>query len=211
MSKSIKKDKITGVNMNYNNLGTEKLETERLILRKFKIEDAEGMYKNWATDKECNKYLSWDLHKNIDETKKVIQSWIDEYKNGSYNWIVEIKNTHEVIGSITAVHFRKKHSNCELGYCYGSKYWNKGYGTEALKEIIRFFLEDVGLYLVEAHHISGNPASGRIMEKAGMHKDAILKKRRINKQTNKLDDLIIYSINKNELNNYKNNLTKREK
>ena len=51
-----------------NDLGTITLETERLILRKFKIEDAEAMYNNWATDPECNKYLSWDLHKNIEET-----------------------------------------------------------------------------------------------------------------------------------------------
>ncbi len=53
-----------------NDLGTITLETERLILRKFKLEDAENVYNSWATDPLSNRYLEWNLHKNIDETKK---------------------------------------------------------------------------------------------------------------------------------------------
>lgn len=181
-----------------NDLGTITLETERLVLRKFKIEDSKDVYNNWATDSLCNRYLSWDLHKNIDETKNIIQKWIDEYDKGSYNWIVELKESKEVIGAISAVHIYKKDLNCEIGYCYGSKYWGKGYATEALRRVIDFFLNDCNLYLVEARHISGNPASGRVMEKAGMKKDAVLKNRRINKYTQQLNDLIVYSINKEE-------------
>ena len=179
-----------------NDLGTIMLETERLILRRFKLEDANDMYHNWATDPECSKYLDWDLHENIDVTKNIIKMWIDEYEKGSYNWVVEIKETKEIIGSITAVHFRKKDLNCEIGYCYGSKYWNKGYATEALKRVIEFFLYECNLYLVEALHISGNPASGRVMEKAGMKKEAVLKDRKMNKHTKKLNDLVVYSISR---------------
>lgn len=181
-----------------NDIGMKTLETERLILRKFNLEDAEGMYNNWATDPLCNRYLEWSLHKNIDETKAIISMWIDEYDKGAYNWIVELKDTHEVIGSITAVHIHKEDLNVEIGYCYGSKYWGNGYGTEALKRVIDFFLNDCNMHLVEACHISGNPASGRVMEKAGMKKDAILRDRRINKDTNGLNDLIFYSITKEE-------------
>ena len=180
-----------------NDLGTITLETERLILRRFTIEDAEDMYNNWATDPLCNRYLSWELHKNIEETKSIIQNWIYEYDKGSYNWVVELKDTHEIIGGISAIHMHKEDLNCEIGYCYGSKYWGKGYGTEALKRVIDFFLNDCNLYLVEAYHISGNPASGRVMEKAGMKKEAVLKKRRLNKDTNELNDIIMYSIIKN--------------
>ena len=177
----------------------KELETERLILRKFNIEDADDMYSNWATDEKSARYLSWDVHKNVDETKQIISKWISEYEDGSYNWVVELKSTHEIIGSIGAVKVRKEDLNCEIGYCYGSKYWNNGYGTEALKAVINYFLTDVGMYLVEANHIGGNPASGRVMEKAGMHKDAVLKKRRMNKYTKDLDDLVVYSISKDEL------------
>lgn len=179
-----------------NDLGTITLETERLILRKFKLEDAESMYNGWATDKETNKYLSWDIHKNIDQTKEVLKKWIDDYENGSYNWVVELKSNNELIGAICVFDIRKKHLNCEIGYCYGSKYWGNGYATEALKRVIDYLINDCNFHLVEARHMSGNPASGKVMEKAGMKKEAVLKDRRINKYTKELNDLIIYSITK---------------
>lgn len=180
-------------------LNTKILESNRLILRRFLLEDAEGMYNNWATDSECCKFLSWDIHKNIDETKSVIQSWINGYDNGSYNWIVELKDTNEVIGSISVISISKKHFTAELGYCYGSKYWGNGYATEALRTVIEYLLQERNFYLIEARHISGNHASGRVMEKAGMHKDAVLRDRRINKHTGERNDSVIYSIKKEEL------------
>lgn len=69
-------------------LGTINLETERLILRKFKIEDAENMYNNWAGDSEVTKYLSWQTHPNIEKSKEIIKSWTNNYsKNDFYNWV----------------------------------------------------------------------------------------------------------------------------
>ena len=59
-----------------NHLGTINLETDRLILRKFKIEDAEDMYNNWASNSEVTKYLSWETHLNIEKTKEILKSWI---------------------------------------------------------------------------------------------------------------------------------------
>ena len=100
------------------------------------------------------------------------------------------------IGSISAVNIHKNDLNVEIGYCYGSKYWGNGYATEALKCVINFFLNNCNMHLVEARHISGNPASGRVMEKAGMKKETILKDRRINKYTKEFNDLIVYSIKK---------------
>lgn len=178
---------------------TKCLETDRLILREFKIDDAEAMYRNWATDPECCKYLAWDVHQNLDETKSVIQKWIDEYQKGSYQWVVELKENHEIIGSITVVRVHEEHKTAEIGYCYGSKFWHHGYATEALRCVIEYLLNECGFYLVECGHISGNPASGRVMQKAGMKQDAILRERHINKVTKERNDLIYYSIKKDEL------------
>ena len=179
-------------------LGTVTLETDRLILRRFESRDAEAMYYSWGSDKNSNKYLDWNLHKSVEDSKKIVDIWMKEYEEGAYNWIVELKDTHEVIGSITGVHVRENDMNVEIGYCYGSKYWNCGYATEALRRVIEFFLFDVGMYLVEAMHIGGNPASGRVMQKSGMKKEAVLRKRKLNKYTKELDDLIVYSITKDE-------------
>ena len=178
---------------------TKTIQTNRLILRKFTITDADDMYNNWASDTECCKYLAWNVHKNIDETKALLESWIKAYDEGCYNWVVEIKNTHEIIGSISVMTALEKHSTCELGYCYGSKYWGNGYATEALRAVIEYLLKECDFYLVEARHISENPASGRVLEKAGMHKDAVLRDRRINKHTGERNDAIIYSMTKEEL------------
>lgn len=180
-------------------LGTRELLTDRLILRRFREEDAVDMYNNWASDELVSRYVTWDVHKDINDTKAIIKHWIDEYDNGGYNWIVELKDTHEVIGSITAVHIHRKDLNVEVGYCYGSSFWGHGYATEALRRVIEYFLNDCGFYLVEAKHLSANPASGRVMEKAGMKKEAILRKRMLNKVTKELDDIVYYSITKDEL------------
>lgn len=180
-------------------LGTRRIETERLILRRFTIDDAEGMYNSWATDSECNKFMNRTPHNNIEETKSLIQLWINEYENGSYNWVVELKNTNELIGRICTISVIKKHLTAELGYCYGSKYWGNGYATEALVAVLDYLLNECDVYLVEARHMSGNPASGRVMEKAGMHKDAVLRDRKFNECTHERNDSIIYSITKAEL------------
>lgn len=178
---------------------TKTLETDRLILRKFRMDDAEGMFRNWESDPECCKLLSWDIAKDIEETKSILQSWIKAYETGSCNWIVQLKNTGEVIGSISVISMSEKHLTAEIGYCYGSAFWGNGYATEALKAIIDYLLNECGFYLIEASHISGNPASGRVMEKAGMHRDAVLRGRKINKHTKERNDAIVYSITQNDL------------
>lgn len=177
-----------------NDLGTVRLETDRLILRRFVLDDAPGMFHSWATDERTTKFLSWTPHKSIDETREILTRWINGYASGSYTWVVEIKETNEIIGSIGAIHADKKNENCELGYCYASKHWNKGYGTEALKAVLAFLIKDCGFHLVEACHNSENPASGRVMEKAGMKKEAVLKERRKGSATNEWSDLILYTI-----------------
>ena len=178
-------------------MNTKELESERLILRKFKIEDVSNVYNNWATDYETSKFLSWQPHKDIEVTKKVVQTWINEYENGSYNWIVEIKDNHEPIGSISVVN--EKDSVAEIGYCYGSKYWGQGYATEALRTVIEYLLNEEYFYLIEARHIRGNPASGKVMQKAGMKYECYLRDRKFNNVTQKRDDLLVYSIKKEEL------------
>ncbi len=177
---------------------TKTLETDRLILRKFTIDDAEGAYNNWCTDPNTSKYLNWEPHKNVEETKEFISKKLSRYEEGLYNWVVELKDTHEVIGSIGEEGKSSKHKTIALGYCYGSKYWNNGYGTEALKRVLEYLLTEQDFYLVEANYRSSNPASGRIMQKAGMKYDGTLRERKVNPDGSRADT-ICYSITKDEL------------
>lgn len=174
------------------------LETDRLILRKFSILDAEGMNKNWANDPLTNKYLSWNSHKSFDETRELIRKWISEYDDGVYNWVVELKDNHEIIGNICEEGKSIKNKSISLGYCYGSKFWNNGYATEALRRVIKYLINEEGFYIVIADHNKENVASGRVMQKAGMKYDGTLRSRKIDKNGNRYD-LVYYSITKDEL------------
>lgn len=166
------------------NIGTIKLETERLILRKITINDAEQAFENWTNDPKTTRYLSWNPHKKIEVTKKVFLDWISQYNSKTfYQWVVEIKSTKQIIGTIGVINKEIEYKTAEVGYCYGSKFWNNGYGTEALKCVINFLINDVGFELIEAKHMSSNPASGKIMEKAGMKYETTLKNRVIDKIT----------------------------
>lgn len=181
-------------------LGTRTLTTSRLILRKFHVNDAHQIFTNWKSDELTSRYVSWQAHSNEEETKAILETWLNDYDApDTYNWAVELKETGEIIGRIMVTRKKDKFQTCRIGYNYGSKYWGNGYATEALKEVCRYLLEEVDYRLVEARYISGNPASGRVMEKAGMKKDGILRQRRIDKITGAVYDLISYSIIKEEL------------
>ena len=174
------------------------LESDRLIIRKFTTQDYKEMFLNWASDPLTSKFLDWNAHENEEVTKNIVQCWIDDYDKGIYNWVVQLKNTNQLIGSISVVGQDLGAKSVEIGYCYGSKFWGNGYASEALKCVIKFFFDKTDTLLVEAKHISGNPASGSVMQKAGMKFDASLRLRKLNKFTKQLDDLIVYSITKSE-------------
>ena len=176
------------------------LETDRLFLRKITLNDAKQMYFNWASDSIMNKYVGWDIHKTIEETKHMIHTMIEGYSSPFYFlWVVGIKDTNELIGTINTHSFNVRNQVCEVGYGYGSKYWNHGYASEALKVVIDFLFYEVGVYMVCAAHYDFNSASGRVMQKVGMKYDAVLRNRGIHPDTKKRANLIYYSITKEEL------------
>lgn len=180
-----------------NDLGTERIETERLILRKFNERDAQGLF-SWASNPNVTRFVSWKPYRSLQEAEESLEKWIKEYEKGSYHWCVQLKNTDVIIGRISVVvHWRNHY--CEVGYCYGEQYWNAGYGTEALKSVLKFLLLQCDFHTIEAKTSSENVASERIMRKAGMMKEAVLKERCYIPEENRYDDLLCYYINKNIL------------
>ena len=176
----------------------KKINTERLILRKFKLEDAEEMFRNWATDSKTTLYLTWDPHNSVEETKGLIKIWIESYKDGGLNWIVEEKSSKEVIGNIAVMDYEEETKTCELGYCYGSKFWGKGYASEALESVIKFLFEELNIQNITAFHIGENTASGRVMEKVGMTKYKVIPNSKFNKNIQFLDTEVRYKITKED-------------
>lgn len=173
--------------------GTKKIETERLILRRFVIEDAKDMYDNWASDPEVTKYLTWPPHGSVAVTEWLLKSWIAKYEEDNYfNWVIEYKETGKIIGSISVVKFNEAIMSADIGYCMSRSLWGKGIMPEALTAVIDYLLNEVGLNRVAACHAVDNPKSGRVMVKAGMKQEGVL--RQAGKNNQGICDEVWYSI-----------------
>ena len=151
-------------------IGTQMLQTERLILRRFVESDAEAMFQNWASSAENLTYVTWDPHPNLEVTRNSIRNWVASYANPNYyKWAICLKeNPEQVIGDISIVSMDEDDSSCEIGYILGKNYWGQGMMTEALKAALDFCFTQSGFQKARACYASLNLASGRVMEKAGM-------------------------------------------
>ena len=157
-----------------NKTGTQTLETHRLILRPFKIEDADDMFNNWASDPEVTRYLTWPAHSSVDVTRMVLNDWISHYEDGTYfNWAIELRETGSVIGNIAVVQLREDIEQVEIGYCMSRTFWGRGIMPEALRAVMEYLFTVVGINRISAHHDVNNPKSGRVMAKAGLKKEGV--------------------------------------
>lgn len=179
-------------------VGTVGLETERLILRRFKKNDYAEMFENWASDPEVTKYLTWPTHKNHYITKDILKMWTENYFHKDYyQWAICLKEDNSLIGSISIMNIDETNLNCEVGYCIGREYWNMGITTEAFNAIIKFGFEDIGFERIAARHDVENMASGKVMEKCGLKYEGTLRKILKNNK-GQLVDCKYYSILKDE-------------
>ena len=182
-----------------NHFGTVELETDRLILRRFTVNDAESVYQNWASDDEVTKYLTWPTHQNVNVSRGYMDFCVNGYKDLSfYQWGIELKDTHELIGNISVVEVIDAIDRLELGWVIGKKYWGNGYTPEAALKLIDFLFDKVGANCIAAGHDVNNPKSGRVMQKIGMKYEGILRQSGRNNQG--IVDMAHYSIIKSEHN-----------
>ena len=178
-------------------LGTKKLETSRLILRPFTPEDAPAMYRNWASDPEVTKFLSWPTYKSVEDANSTLNIWIPQYSDNTfYQWAIELKEIGEVIGSISVVNIDDRVDMVEIGFCIGKPWWGQGIMTEAFQAVIDFLFGEVGVQRIEAGHDPNNPASGAVQRKCGLTYEGTFRRRIRSNQG--ITDAAWYSILKEE-------------
>jgi len=157
-------------------LGTQTLETERLVLRRFAPDDAPAMFANWASDPQVTRYLTWPTHADVTVTRAVLKDWVAAYARPDfYQWAIAPKAGGGPIGSISAVELNDAVAKVQIGYCLGRAWWHRGIMSEALKAVMDFFFDQVGANRVESRHDSRNPRSGRVMQKCGMKYEGTLR------------------------------------
>ena len=157
-----------------NKTGTQPIETRRLLLRRFRREDAEDMFANWASDPEVTRFLTWPAHSSAGVTRMLLDHWIPRYEDGGFfNWVIEWKETGRVIGNISVVRLDEVIEEADIGYCLGRAFWGRGIMPEALRAVIDYLFGTVGVNRITASHDVNNPKSGRVMEKAGMKEEGV--------------------------------------
>ena len=185
-------------------IGTVRLETDRLILRRLELSDATDMFNNWCNDDDVTRYLPWDSHGNISVTNELLDMWVKDYENAYvYRWIVVLKDGNIPIGTVDVVNKDIDNMVFELGHCYSKESWGKGIATEVFECVIGFLFNEVGVEVITAKHNENNPASGKVMQKVNMKYDGTLRSRVIDKVTKERVGLVFYSITKEEYFNNK--------
>lgn len=100
----------------------------------------------------------------------IVQHRVLSQHGEAYHFAIRQKSNRHLIGAI-GLEVNKADHHAELGYWLGRKFWNQGYCTEAARRLIEFGFETVGLYRITSHHLTRNPASGRVLAKIGMSKE----------------------------------------
>ena len=174
--------------------GTQTIETDRLILRKFKLSDAQNMFDNYCGKDKVTEFLSWSAHRSIEDTKSYLLNIVlpkYDYDN-AYCWAIVWKENNEVIGCIDVCKNSESFRRAELGWVIGDAYWGKGIMPEAAESVLKY-LFSVGYERIQAIHNYENIKSGRVMQKIGMQYEGTLKKYETNNK-NVLVDCCMYAI-----------------
>ena len=173
------------------------LATEHLLLRPLVMRDARDIFA-YASDPEVARYVLWDPHTSLADTRSYIRYMRGLYRRGlPSSWGVELRETGRVIGTVGFMWYSSQNLSAEVGYSFAREHWNRGYATEALRAALCSAFASIPLNRVEAQHDVRNPASGRVMEKCGMKMEGVLRQRIKNK--GELADVALWAILRSDL------------
>lgn len=141
------------------------LETERLILRPITLDDTEACF-NWCSDERVARYMCYPTHTDIKQTQDWIKSTlVDKHE---WNWAFVLKSENRVIGTGGIGPNKIMKGYWGIGYNFHYDYWHKGYCTEAMRAIVDYAHNELGVNKICSDHAVDNPRSGKVMEKLGL-------------------------------------------
>ncbi len=150
------------------------LATERLRLRATTLADAEAVFE-YASDAIATEFVGFPRHQSIQESIDFIERNKTFFEGReSIGFAIALKETDELIGTCSYHHIAPEHHRLEIGYILRPKFWGFGYMQEAVREMIRYAFEEMGMHRVEAWCNLENERSSRVMEKCGMKYEGTL-------------------------------------
>ncbi len=153
----------------------EHLRTARLVLRRPVPADAEPIFAGYARDPEVSRYLTWRPHRSIDDTRSHIAYFSRLWEGGDRRSYVIDAEGCPCAGGID-LRWTDEGRSVTFGYVLRRDHWGRGLMTEALSACIEVALADPGVWRAWAYCDVDNPASGRVMEKAGMTFEGVLRR-----------------------------------
>lgn len=145
-----------------------RLTTGRLVLRPLEAGDAEAIFA-YARDAQVARYLSWPTHRTIEDTRRFLAETLARYAAGRpASWGLELQVSGRLIGTAGFVNISARESRGEIGFVLSPEYWGQGLACEAVREIIRYGLTELGLARVEARCQVDNLACHRLLDRCGM-------------------------------------------
>ena len=150
------------------------IETDRLLLRKPKDEDAAAIFDRYAGDREVCRYLAWPMHRSIDDTKAFVEFSESQWKRWPAGpFLIFDRSDGELLGS-TGLGFELPH-RASTGYVLARNYWGNGYATEALVAM-RDTASGLGVVRLFAYCHPDHRPSARVLEKAGFTLEGTLRR-----------------------------------
>jgi len=145
--------------------GCVELRTERLILRRYRTEDADGLYRYLGTDPAMWEYSGWNPYATLESAQKAVRGLIDSYDDEhAYSWVMDVDDV--IVGTIGAYDYNEK--QIEVGFSVVKGWRGRGLATEALKKVLDYLTENEGIPCVTAWCATENIGSRRVLERAGM-------------------------------------------
>lgn len=146
---------------------TPVLETVRLVLRPFCMEDAQDVFECWECDPDVAKYMFWESHNDINKTVDWVRKEISKIDNDDwYRWAILSKKTGDLLGT-GVIYVEEEYGKFEIAYNLGKKAWGLGDIKEAMEEVIKFAKEELGIKEIRGRCAKENPASRKVLEKLG--------------------------------------------
>lgn len=150
-------------------MSAARLETQRLVLRPWHESDLNDLYA-YASVAGVGECAGWKHHESLEESRRILCMFME----GRHTFAIEEKATGRVIGSLGleeasdyAAQEDQRTFGCEIGYVLGQSYWGRGFMTEAVREAIRFCIQELGMDWVTCAHFMENGRSRRVIEKCG--------------------------------------------
>lgn len=168
------------------------LRTARLVLRRFRPEDAEDIFA-YASDPQMTTWVPWEAHRSLDDSRAFVERVLQKYRERrEAEWVITLRPGGRVIGTVRLGQYHPVHRRADLGYAVGRAWWGQGYATEAARAVVAFGFSRLDLNRIWAICDPGNGASERVMQKVGMRFEGVLREHMYEK--GEFRDVKLYAI-----------------